>query len=85
MMIVDSTAGIKRSRNVPIEFCTVHMQLIGINTQLIGTSGVTPASRSGLQRVDQREGNDSLAILDWVGEVITNIANHLNESVATPP
>ena len=42
---VDSAAGIKRPRNVPIEFCTGHMQLIGINTQLIGTSGVTPASR----------------------------------------
>ena len=84
MMIVDSTAGIKRSRNVPIEFCTGHCNSLGSTlNSLEPLESLQRVDHSGiLQWVDQREGNDSL---DWVGEVITNIANHLNESVATPP
>ena len=62
---VDSTADINRPRNIRSEFRMGYTQLIGINTQLIGTSGVTPASRPGiLQRVDQREAIDSLEILE---------------------
>ena len=82
---VDIAADINRPRNIPNEFRTVHTQLIGINTQLIGTSEVIPASRSGiLQRVDQREAIDSLDIPDQLHGVSPNITNHLNRSVTAP-
>ena len=62
-----------------------YTQLTGNNTALIGTSGVTPASRPGiLQRVDQREAIESLEILDQLNGVSTNIINHLNRSVTVP-
>ena len=82
---VDSTADISRPRNITSEFRMGYTQLTGNNTALIGTSGVTPASQPEiLQRVDQREANDSLEILDRLNGVSTNIINHLNRSVTAP-